>query len=88
MVLSFQGGCCLRLQAVFDTTWHIGLLYKLSKFELWNSLTKLIGSFLPQRKLRDSVVGEMFKLREMQAKVLHGSVLSPTLYNLYINMPP
>jgi hypothetical protein len=88
MVLSFQGSFCLRLRAVFDTTWHTGMLYKLSKFELSNSLTKLIGSFLPQRKFRVSVVGEMFKPREIQAKVLHGSILSPTLYNLYINDPP
>jgi hypothetical protein len=64
------------------------LLYKLSKLEFSNSLTKLIGSFLSERKFRVSVEGEMSTPREMQAGVPQGSVLSPTLFNLYINDAP
>jgi hypothetical protein len=51
-------------------------------------LTKLIGSFLSQRKFRVSAEGEMSTPREMQAGVPQGSVLSPTLFNLYINDAP
>jgi retron-type reverse transcriptase len=75
----------LDIEKAFDNTWHPGLLYKLSKLEFSTSLIKLINSFLSQRKLRISVEGEMSKPRELQAGVPQGSVLSPTLYNLYIN---
>jgi hypothetical protein len=46
---------------------------------------KLISSFLSQCKFSVSVEGEMSTPREMRAGVPHGSVLSPTLYNIYIN---
>ncbi|PNF35683.1 hypothetical protein B7P43_G17443 [Cryptotermes secundus] len=77
----------LDIEKAFDTTWHSGLLFKLSKLEFPNSLTKLIGSFLSKRKFRVSVEGEMSTPREMQAGVPQGSVLSPTLFNMYILMP-
>jgi retron-type reverse transcriptase len=69
----------------FDTTWHSGLLYKISKLEFSTGLIKLIGSFLTQRKFRASVEGEISKAREMQAGAPQSSVLSPTLCNMYIN---
>jgi hypothetical protein len=59
----------LDIEKAFDTTWHSGLLYKLSKLEFSTSLNKLIGSFLSQGKLRVSVEGEMSALRVMQAGV-------------------
>jgi hypothetical protein len=59
----------LDIEKAFDTTWHSGLLYKLSKSEFSTSLIKLIGSFLSQRKFSVSVEGEMFTPREMQTGV-------------------
>jgi hypothetical protein len=52
------------------------------------NLIKLISSFLSQRKFRVSVEGEMCTLRDIKAGEPQGSVLSPTLYNLYINYIP
>jgi retron-type reverse transcriptase len=78
----------LDIAKAFDSTWHSGLLYKLSKLEFSNSLTKLIGSFLTEHKFRVSAEGEMSTPREMLAGVPQGSVLSPTLFNLYINDAP
>jgi hypothetical protein len=72
----------LDVEKAFDTTWHSGLLYKLSKLEFSTSLIKLIGSFLSQRKFRVSVEGEMLTPRVMQAGVPQGTVLSPTLFNM------
>jgi hypothetical protein len=78
----------LDIEKAFDTTWQHGLLYKLSKFKFSTNLLKLIGSFLSQQKFRVSVEGELSTPRYMQAGVPQGSVLSPTLYSLYINGTP
>jgi hypothetical protein len=67
---------------------NLGLLYKLSALQISNSLIKLIGSFLSQRKCIVSVEGEMSTPRDLQAKVPQGSALSPNLYSLYINDTP
>jgi retron-type reverse transcriptase len=48
----------------------------------------MINNLFSQRKFRVSVEGEMSTAREMQAGVPQGSVLSPTLYNIYINDTP
>jgi hypothetical protein len=78
----------LDIERAFDTTWHSGLIYKLSKLEFLASFIKLIGSFLSQRKFRVSVDGEMSTPMIMQAGVPQGSVLSPSLFNMYINDAP
>jgi hypothetical protein len=75
----------LDIEKAFDTTWQTGMQYKLSKLEFSTSLSKLISSFLSQRKITILVKGEMSMPREIQAGVPQNSVLSPTLYNLYIN---
>jgi hypothetical protein len=54
---------------------------------LTNSIKHII-SFLSVQKFTVSVEGEMSTLREMQARVPQGSVLSPTLYSVYINDTP
>jgi hypothetical protein len=48
-------------------------------------MIKLVSSFLSQRKRSVSVEGEMSVPREIQAGVPQGSVLSPTMCNMYIN---
>jgi hypothetical protein len=75
----------LDIEKAFDTTWQPGLLYKLSNLKFSASLFKLISSFLSQRKFRVSVGGEISTPRYMQAGVPQVTVLSPTLYNLYID---
>jgi hypothetical protein len=78
----------LDIEKAFDTKWHLGLLYKMSKFEFLTRLIQLISSFLSERKFRVSVEGEMSTPRVMEAGVQPCSVLSPTLYNIYVNDPP
>jgi hypothetical protein len=75
----------LDIEKAFDKTRHLGLLYKLRElnFSIW--LIKLIISFLSQRKFRVSVEGELSTPRDIQAGMPQASVLSPTLYSLYIN---
>jgi hypothetical protein len=78
----------LDIGKAFDTTWYYGLLYYLSKLEFSTNLIKLLGSFLSRRKFRVSVEAEVSTPREMQAGVSQDSVLSPTLFNMYINYAP
>jgi hypothetical protein len=78
----------LDIEKAFDTTWHPGLLYKLSKLQIPTNLIKLINSYVTNRKFRVSVEGELSTPREIQAGVPQGSVLAPILYSLYINDTP
>jgi hypothetical protein len=69
----------LGIEKAFDTTWHTGLLYKLSKLNFSTRIIQLIGSFLLQ---------ENSESQQQQAGVPQDSVLSPTLHKLYINDTP
>jgi hypothetical protein len=75
----------LDIEKAFNNTWHSGLL---SKLEFSTSLMNHISSFLSQRKFNDSVEGEISTPREMRTGVPRVSLLSPTLYNMYINSAP
>jgi hypothetical protein len=78
----------LDIENSSDTMWHPGLLYKLSKLNFSTRIIKHVSLFLLQWKFRVSVKGEMSTPRCMQARVPQSSILSPTLYNLYINDTP
>jgi hypothetical protein len=79
----------LVIEEAFDTTWHSGLLYKLSKLEFSTNLIKLISFFFSQLKFSVSVEGEIYTPKKMQAGVPQVSVLSPTLFRyVYIRYPP
>jgi hypothetical protein len=73
----------LDIEKAFDTTWHSGLLYRLSKLEFSTSLIKVIGSFLSQRKFRVSVEGEMSAPRVMQAGVPQGCLVPYSFQYVY-----
>jgi retron-type reverse transcriptase len=76
----------LDIEKAFDTTWHTGLLYKLSKLDSSVCSSSLALFFI--RKFFVSVEGEMFTPRIMKARVPQGSILSPTLFNMYVNDTP
>jgi hypothetical protein len=78
----------LNIEKAFDATWYLGLVYKLRKLKFSTNLIKLLSLFLSARRLSVSVESEMFTLREIQGRVPQGSVLSSTLYSMYINYTP
>jgi hypothetical protein len=41
----------LDIEKAFDTSWHPGLLYKLSKMHFWATLIKLISSLPPKAQV-------------------------------------
>jgi hypothetical protein len=77
----------LDIKKAFDTLWHQGLINKLSTMEFLTNLIKLTSSLLSQRKFRVSAEGKTSTPRDIKAGVPQGSILSPTLYNLYTNIP-
>jgi len=88
--LNFNNSFCtatvfMDIEKSFDTTWVPRFVIK--GLQLSASKIRLISSFLSDKKLRDSVEGEISTLRNIQAGVPQGSVPSPTLYNLNINDP-
>jgi hypothetical protein len=75
----------LYIEKVFDAMWHLGLLYKLLELKFLISLIKFISTFLSQRKSKVLVKSEMPMPRDILAGVPQVSVLSLTLYNIYIH---
>jgi hypothetical protein len=78
----------LDIEKAFDKTCHSGLLYKLSELILSTSLVKLVRSFLTNRNFKVFVEGEISTPKNIAARVPQGSVLTPTLYSLFINDVP
>jgi hypothetical protein len=71
------------IEEAFDTTWHLGLLHKLSELTFSISQIKFINCFLSQRKVRVSVEDEMSTLRDIQAGV-HKVPFCPEHCTVYI----
>jgi hypothetical protein len=45
----------LDTEKAFDTTWHLGLIYKLSKLKFSIRLIKPISSFLTQKRIQSLI---------------------------------
>ena len=73
----------LDLTAAYDTVWHKGLLVKLSKvLPYW--AVSVIEMLLGQRRFRVHVGDISSSWRTQKNGLTQGSVLAPTLFNLYI----
>lgn len=75
----------LDIEKAFDTIWHDGLIFKLSKLDTPLYLIKIIQSFLTDRKFMVKVNGIHSSTKNVLAGAPQGSSLSPTLYSIYIN---
>ena len=77
----------LDLTAAYDTVWHKGLLVKLSKvLPCW--AVSVIELLLEQRRFRVHMGDISSSWRVQKNGLSQGSVLAPTLFNLYINDLP
>lgn len=78
----------LDVEKAFDSVWHNGLISKLKTLGFPLYLIKIIQSFLADRIFNVSIFGSNSTTRIIPAGVPQGSVLSPTLFNIYTSDIP
>lgn len=79
------GAIFLDVEKAFDSVWHDGLRYKLTKIGLPDKMVRILSSFLRDRSIsvrQGRSHSDMVKLR---AGTPQGSVLSPLLFLIYVN---
>ncbi|GFU07187.1 RNA-directed DNA polymerase from mobile element jockey [Trichonephila clavipes] len=82
------GAVFLDIQKAFDRVWHTGLLYKLIKINAPPQLILIIKSFLNNRFFAVRVNDTHSSTKQIRAGAPQGALLSPTLFNIYINDIP
>lgn len=78
----------LDMEKAFDRVWHQGLVYKVSTSDAPRRITRLIQSFLKDRRFHVMVEGALSQERPVAAGVPQGSCLSPILYSRYTDDIP
>lgn len=82
------GAVSFDIEKAFDRVWHNGLLFKMIRMGFPVEFIKIVQSFLRPRSFCVRVGEGMSKKNTISWGVPQGSVLSPTLYNIYISDIP
>jgi hypothetical protein len=77
--------CFVDLKKAFDSVWHTGLLHKLQEMGINGQFYQLLKSMYSQITFRLKVNGELTNPEPSNIGVRQGDVLSPILFNIYLN---
>ena len=75
----------LDISKAFDRVWHKSLISKLPSYKFYSSLSTFISSFLSDRSIVAAKDDHYSSPKPINSVVPQGSVLSPTLFLLFIN---
>ncbi|CAF0713695.1 unnamed protein product [Brachionus calyciflorus] len=79
-------GCTfIDIEKAFDKVWHLGLLYKLNSLKIPCYLGKWLANYLTNRTFMVRIANCLSNAQNIQTGVPQGSVLGPTLFNIYFN---
>lgn len=81
-------GVFLDVEKAFDKIWIIGLIHKQISFGIPDALIHLIHSYLTGRQFVIHACNTYSTVRDILAGTPQGSLLGPTLFNLYMNDIP
>lgn len=76
------------ISKAFDKVWHQGLIYKMHKYNIPKYIIIWTATFLKDRKFKIKINSSISEEYSISAGVPQGAVVSPILFNIYINDIP
>ena len=80
--------CFVDFHKAFDSIWHQGLFHKLTNYGICGNFNNLIESLYSQLKCAIRIGNKMTTYFRYQRGVRQGCILSPLLFNIYLNELP
>ena len=77
--------CFVDLRKAFDSVWHDGLMYKLLQINVGGSFYKIIKSLYSNSTCSVRIGNSQTRSFQYSRGVRQGCILSPLLFNLYVN---